>query len=95
MLTIISHLDFAICVRFHAHIFCSITGCPFISIANTRKVDLFLQEEGLNLNVTSNPIDKFNQVWQDRLNLSSRLSFIASKNNFCIQTKQVNNLLLR
>ena len=47
MIDLISQLDLAICMRFHAHVFSLIGGIPFVSIDFTRKVDLLLKE--LNL----------------------------------------------
>jgi hypothetical protein len=47
MIDLIRDLDGSICMRFHAHIFSMIAGTPFISIEFTRKVKLFLEENGL------------------------------------------------
>lgn len=41
---VVSQLDFAICVRFHAHVYCTILGIPFLSIPLTRKVELYNSE---------------------------------------------------
>lgn len=40
----VNMMDLAICVRFHAHIFCTILGVPFISIPLTHKVEIYLEE---------------------------------------------------
>lgn len=37
MLESISRLDFAICLRFHSHIFCMLNDVPFMSISSTKK----------------------------------------------------------
>lgn len=37
MLESISTLDFAVCLRFHSHIFCMLNNIPFISISSTKK----------------------------------------------------------
>jgi polysaccharide pyruvyl transferase WcaK-like protein len=47
MINLTGGLDAAICMRFHAHIFCMITQTPFVSIGLTRKVNLFLKEHKL------------------------------------------------
>ncbi len=44
MLEIMSELNLAICSRFHSHVFAIIAGCPFISLATTRKVELLLED---------------------------------------------------
>ena len=40
-------LDFAICMRFHSHIFCTLAKLPFISLVTSRKSELFVVEEKL------------------------------------------------
>lgn len=97
VLEMMTEFDFAICARFHAHIYATIVGCPFISIATTRKVELFLKEEGLHLalNTKGDYINLFNQVWEQRLPFSGKLQFIARRNHGRLQTRQINNLLLR
>lgn len=41
---LIKNLDFAICMRFHAHILCTRFGIPYLSIPITRKVELYQNE---------------------------------------------------
>lgn len=48
MIDLIAQLDATICVRFHAHIFSIIAGTPLTSIVSTRKVELLLEENGIN-----------------------------------------------
>jgi polysaccharide pyruvyl transferase WcaK-like protein len=45
MLNIMSELDAGICMRFHSHIFATISELPFFSIYSTRKVGLYVDEE--------------------------------------------------
>lgn len=47
MLSEIGHLDGALCMRYHAHVFAMIAGTPFLSIAFTRKVQLLLENHGI------------------------------------------------
>jgi polysaccharide pyruvyl transferase WcaK-like protein len=47
-ITLISQMQLTVCMRYHAHIFSVIAGTPFISIEFTRKVDLFIRENGFN-----------------------------------------------
>jgi hypothetical protein len=41
---VMSNLDYAICARFHSHVFCTKLGIPFVSIPLTRKVEIFNKE---------------------------------------------------
>jgi polysaccharide pyruvyl transferase WcaK-like protein len=93
VIEMMSKFEFAICSRFHSHIFATISGCPFISITSTRKTELFMKEE--NLNFSGDIIDQFNQVWSQRVEISEKLQAISRKNHLYLQTKQVNNLLLQ
>jgi polysaccharide pyruvyl transferase WcaK-like protein len=43
-LNVFNHLDFAFCVRFHSHVFCTRYAIPFISLPLTRKNQLFLED---------------------------------------------------
>lgn len=56
MVELIADLNVAVCMRFHAHIFSMIAGTPLVSIEFTRKVKLWLKEQGLEdcTAVTSN-----------------------------------------
>lgn len=40
----VNMMDYAVCVRFHAHVFCTILGIPFLSIPLTHKVEIYLEE---------------------------------------------------
>jgi hypothetical protein len=43
-INITNTMNLALCVRFHAHVFCTRLGVPFISIPLTRKVELYTNE---------------------------------------------------
>lgn len=47
MIDLIAQLHYTVCMRFHAHLFSVIAGTPFVSIEFTRKVKLFLAEQGM------------------------------------------------
>lgn len=47
IISLLSGMSAAICMRFHAHIFAHLANTPIISIPFSRKVDLFLQENDL------------------------------------------------
>ncbi len=64
MLEQIVNLDFAVCVRFHAHIFCMLANVPFISISSTRKTkslvnyaDLQKYQYNIDLNCYGTPVN--------------------------------------
>lgn len=40
----LNYLDFAICARFHSHVFCTQAGIPFISLPVTRKDEIYIKE---------------------------------------------------
>lgn len=41
---LISHQDFVVCARFHAHVFCMNRNIPFVSVSTTRKVRQLLDQ---------------------------------------------------
>lgn len=47
MVDLIAEMDLAVCMRFHAHLFSTIAGTPFVSIDYTRKVKMYLEDLGL------------------------------------------------
>lgn len=61
---IVSQMDYAICMRFHAHICSILHRVPITSMATTRKCDQLMKENGLENNILEmklakdfNPID--------------------------------------
>lgn len=44
----LSHMDFAVCARFHAHVFCMNRDVPFVSLGTTRKVRELLRQWDLS-----------------------------------------------
>jgi polysaccharide pyruvyl transferase WcaK-like protein len=96
ILEMLTRFQFAICGRFHAHIYATIAGCPFISVAFTRKTELFMKEENLDLSLnTGDYISQFDKVWKQRNSYSKKLQSISRRNHERLQTKQINNLLLQ
>lgn len=59
-ISISNTMNFALCVRFHAHIFCTRLGIPFISIPLTRKVELFVNELPYDCQYTPNVLKDSN-----------------------------------
>jgi len=87
VLSIASVLDFAITMRLHASIFCTITGVPFIDILHHDKSKGYLNELGMpELGVDFYELslraltEKFNMLEQNRESISRRLFSIAEQN---------------
>lgn len=87
VLSIVSALDFAITMRLHASIFCTITGVPFIDILHHDKSKGYLDELGmpevgvdfyeLSLQVLA---DKFSLLENNRESISQRLLYTTAQN---------------
>jgi len=92
--------DFAICMRFHSHVFSCLAGVPFLSICETRKVerlvaDLELQEYQVRSDSRSSAmLAAFQRVVANRQQLRSTLLESAEYNAFYLRTSQPENLLL-
>lgn len=82
----ISKLSIAICSRFHSHIFCTMLNVPFVSVSDTRKVLLFLEENDL-MYCHASKTDHFPDN-------PDQLLVITEKNKFLLQTDQIKNLFL-
>lgn len=110
MIEQMSKLDFAICMRFHSHIFATITGCPFLSIYTTRKDKLYITEENydkwayeVELNEQCEPMridynnlkNKFRNVVNDSKIIKEKLLFIKDKYRNLLNTKQPYYLIRR
>lgn len=54
---LIGQMDLTICMKYHSILFSLISGTPFVSMAFTRKVDLFLQEHNLKEYIGASFID--------------------------------------
>lgn len=99
MLDNLAMVDFAICMRFHAHIFATIVGCPFFSIYSTRKVELYLSEHqltGYNLSKPSEGTlsDQFVQFLSTREQQRLRLIEISVLNRHSWNFSVPNQLLI-
>src|SRR5574338_221832 len=87
VLSMVSSLDFAITMRLHASIFCTIAGIPFIDILHHDKSKGYLDELGmpevgvdfyeLSLRVLA---EKFAMLEQNRESISQRLLDTAAQN---------------
>lgn len=109
MINVMESLDYAICVRFHAHIFCMMKRIPFISIAATRKTRLLMQENGLmdyrvevdtddNMVPVSLDVNKcqqsFDLMVKNTTSYIHTLSNIDKKFSFLWETNQVRNIIM-
>jgi hypothetical protein len=54
---LIAQMDLTLCMKYHSVLFSVIAGVPFVSMAFTRKVDLFLQEHDLKKYIGAKFID--------------------------------------
>jgi polysaccharide pyruvyl transferase WcaK-like protein len=77
----ISKLDFLITMRFHGAIFATITGTPFVALANKGKCSLYCEQEHLYEHFVE--LSEANDV-----KLLNRISYISSQPN--VQDKLLN-----
>ena len=73
-------IDYAVCWRFHSHIFCIQYGIPFLSISNTPKVINILNENGLTdlSYIDKNLINGINYLIENKSIIKKKLNIIAS-----------------
>ena len=107
MIEKIAELDYAICGRFHSHIFSIIAGTPFVSIYSTRKVKLLMDEEDYQWTCpieltsegkaskinTNKAIEIFNNMINNSSEISKKLEFIYNRYHDLINTKQISKLI--
>lgn len=91
-LDLTSALDFAITMRLHSAVFCTISGVPFIDITHHSKSKSYLETEGLSeLSVDYYELsirilqEKFNQINSAQLSWKEKLLSRAAKNNTQLQ----------
>lgn len=109
MLTLMTQLDYGVCMRFHSHIFSTISELPFFSIYSTRKVGLYIDEEDyhkwskpITLDGSGKPLkfdykdayEKFLQFIEDAPSIVERLKFIKNRYKFLLETSQPEKLIL-
>jgi polysaccharide pyruvyl transferase WcaK-like protein len=108
MLNQISNINYAICVRFHAHIFCTMMKVPFISIAATRKVHLLMEEnnlEDLSIKIkmdnnwkpfkldVNQCIDKFNYLTKNDRVIHKKVAYINKQNRLLWKHSKIEALI--
>lgn len=59
MLDVINKLDYAVCMKYHAHIFAMICGVPFLSISSTRKTRLLMKQANVKPFQYEIPLDAY------------------------------------
>lgn len=100
-------LDFAVCMRYHSHIFCTVAGLPFISISSTRKTRSFMRQAGLKkyqyeieLNGNCTPIGSnrtdmiktYNKAIREIEKIKYQLTEFLTQSKFLLATQQPSNL---
>lgn len=80
MLNLLCRCKFAVCSRFHGHIFATIAACPFVSICYNRKVTTYLQENLLDDLIYTN-ISHIDLLYHNQKNIRHRLHEIYIKNH--------------
>jgi len=108
MLEHMTKLDFAVCMRYHAHVFCMLANVPFVSISNTKKTRSLIASANLNFcqykialdnNGTpyySNLFDMKNVVAATLANLPMHrelMNKFVKTSKFLLDTNVVNNLI--
>lgn len=101
MLEDMALLDLAVCSRFHSHVFSIISGIPFLSVANTRKVKTILEEinypEELNVSPDSS-LGELQQAFvrlEESGHLRETLRAESDRRRFQLSTLQVSKILRR
>ena len=108
MIDIMTNLDFALCMRYHAHIFCTVAGTPFMSISSTRKTRSYMKQSGLSryqyeieLDGYGTPIgsnyEEMREVCRhsihNRTKISEQLSDFLAQSRFLLSSNQAARLL--
>lgn len=108
MLEQIGGLDFAVCMRYHSHIFCTIANVPFISISTTRKTRSLMKTIGIadyqyevELNSSGTPIasdyTKMKEVCRialrDEEMITEKLQIFLEDSLFLLESRQASKLL--
>ncbi len=96
------NLDFAVCQRLHSNIFCTIKAIPYLAIVNTRKVQLYNDENNytntFNLDINESFdkelfIEKFNKVVNNSEQIRNQLEYISKTNYTLLSNNKVINLI--
>ncbi len=108
MLLSMGNLDFAVCMRFHAHIFSMLANVPFISISSTRKTrslmkyaDLIDCQYEIELDGYSNPccsnfvemFETYNFIKNNYDNIKNKIDKFVEKCKFLLDHEQISNII--
>ena len=108
MIDIMTELDFAVCMRYHSHIFCTVAGTPFMSISSTRKTRSFMKQAGLSRYQYKIPLDGYctpigsdyvdmrnicRDAIHDKVLISRQLQAFLSQSRFLLSSKQAYRLI--
>jgi len=101
-------LDFAVCMRYHAHIYCMLANVPFMSISSTRKTrslmkyaDLVQYQYEIPLDYNSNPTEsnystmkQIYKITQSKIDaLKIHLPIFVKKCKFLLDNNQLENII--
>jgi hypothetical protein len=77
----LDNIDYAVCWRFHSHIFCIQYNIPFLSISNTPKVLNLLNENKLNYLIYNdkNLITGITYLIENRSTIKKQLNILSNK----------------
>lgn len=87
MINIMSELDFAVCMRYHSHVFCTIAGTPFMSISSTRKTRSFMTQAGLSKYQYSIELDGYGTPVKSNYESMREICRLALKNRYLISNQ--------
>lgn len=108
MINLMSEIDFAICMRYHSHVFCTVAGIPFMSISSTRKTRSYMTQAGLKdyqyeivLNGHGTPIrsnySKMRDCWKKTLRhrneIQNKLGTFLEQSRFLLTNSQALRLI--
>lgn len=110
MLNVISKLDFAVCLRFHAHVFCMLANVPFLSISCTKKTKVLMThaklrnyQYNIKLNSDGTPIksnssdmiDIYKNTLENNNHQMMLINEYVTKCKFLLDSKQIENIIMQ
>lgn len=108
MLSTIYKLHYAVCIRYHAHVYCIMAKIPFLSISSSRKTKVLMEQSDLGnfqyclpLNDNGTPthfstIEAKLRLMYSRNNkkkMIETMTKVSSKNRFLLRNTNINNLI--
>jgi hypothetical protein len=109
MIDLMTDLDFAICMRYHSHVFCTVAGTPFMSISSTRKTRSFVKQAGLSRYQYEIPLDGYckpigsdygdmrnvcRDAIHDKVFITRQQQIFLSQSRFLLSSRQASRLIM-